>query len=190
MRKASTVLMALSMFILVLSSMVFADEEKPAAHQYVGSAKCKICHNSEKKGAQYTKWQESKHSKAYETLASEAALKIGKGMGIDNPQTSDKCLKCHVTAFGAPADEKAESFDQTEGVGCEACHGPGSDYKKMSVMKDKKAAIAAGLILPTEETCVKCHNEESPTFKEFNFAEFSKIIAHPDPALHDETTKE
>jgi hypothetical protein len=35
------------------------------------------------------KWQESKHSKAYEVLASDAAIAIGKEKGIDNPQTSD-----------------------------------------------------------------------------------------------------
>jgi hypothetical protein len=176
-----------------MSSLAAAQEEvkkeAPAVHQYVGAAKCKVCHNAEKKGAQYTKWEESKHSRAYESLASEAALKIGKDKGIENPQTSDQCLKCHVTAFGAPAEAKAESFDQTEGVGCEACHGPGSDYKKMTVMKDLKAAMAAGLVMPTEETCVKCHNQESPTYKEFKFAEFSKIIAHPNPEKG-EATKE
>ncbi|MBI4345212.1 MAG: hypothetical protein HY553_00045, partial [Elusimicrobia bacterium] len=32
-----------------------------AVHQYVGVKKCKICHTSEKGGAQYKKWLESKH---------------------------------------------------------------------------------------------------------------------------------
>jgi hypothetical protein len=129
MRRASVILMSIGLLIFLLSSVVVAEE---VAHQYVGSAKCKTCHKAEKKGAQYVKWQEGKHSKAYEVLASD--------------QTSDQCLKCHVTAFGAAAEAKAESFDQTEGVGCEACHGPGSDYKKMKVMKDRDAALAAGMI--------------------------------------------
>lgn len=178
--------MSIGLMIFMLSTVVMAEE---AAHQYVGAAKCKICHKAEKKGDQYGKWEASKHSKAYEVLASEAAIAIGKDKGIENPQTSDQCLKCHVTAFGAAAEAKAESFDQTEGVGCEACHGPGSDYKKMSVMKDLAAAKDAGLIVPTEETCVTCHNEESPTYKEFKYAEFYKIIAHPDPEMA-EATKE
>ena len=172
MRKASVILMSIGLLIFVMSAVVVAEE---GVHQYIGSAKCKVCHKAEKKGAQYTLWQESKHSKAYETLASEEAIEIGKAKGIDNPQTSDECLKCHVTAFGAAAEAKAESYDQAEGVGCEACHGPGSDYKKMTVMKDREAALAAGMIIPTEETCVGCHNEESPTYKEFDYAEFSKI---------------
>ncbi len=166
---------------LLLLAALGAAQEKKIEHQYLGAAKCKTCHKSEAKGAQYTKWTESKHSKAYEVLASEEAIAIGKKLGVDNPQTSDQCLVCHVTAFSAPAEAKAESFDQTEGVGCEACHGAGSDYKKMKIMKDREASIAAGLIIPDEEVCVGCHNEKSPNFKEFNFEEAYKLIAHPNP---------
>jgi hypothetical protein len=36
---------------------------------------------------------------------------------------------------------------------------------KMSVMKDRKLAIEAGLLMPDEKTCLKCHNENVP--KEF-----------------------
>ncbi len=169
--------------LLLLSVLGTAQEkqEKKVEHQYVGVAKCKTCHKAEAKGAQYIKWTESKHSKAYEVLASEEAIAIGKKLDIDNPQTSDQCLVCHVTAFAAPAEAKAESFDQTEGVGCEVCHGPGSDYRKLKIMKDQEASIAAGLIIPDEEVCVGCHNEKSPNFKEFNFEEALKVIAHPNP---------
>ncbi len=166
---------------LLLLSVLGAAQEKKIEHQFIGAAKCKTCHKSEAKGAQYIKWTESEHSKAYEVLASEEAIAIGKKLDVDNPQTSDQCLVCHVTAFSAPAEAKAESFDQTEGVGCEACHGAGSDYKKMKIMKDREASIAAGLIIPSEEVCVGCHNEKSPTFKEFSFEDASKLIAHPNP---------
>jgi len=178
MRKISVIVMAFGLLIFILSSIVVAEEGDP---QYVGSAKCKICHKAEKRGAQYTKWEEGKHSKAYEVLASEEAIAAGKAMGIDNPQTSDKCLKCHVTAFGVAAELKAESFDKAEGVGCEACHGPGSEYKSLKIMNDREAALAAGMVIPTEETCIGCHNEESPTYKEFKYEEFWKKIAHPIP---------
>jgi hypothetical protein len=40
-----------------------------------------------------------------------------------------------------------------------------------------------GLILPTEEVCKTCHNEESPTYRPFNYEEKVKVIAHPDPTL-------
>lgn len=178
MKKTLAVIVSFGILIFALSSTVVAEEGDP---QYVGSGKCKVCHNAEKKGAQYAKWEAGPHSKSYGDLASEEAIAAGKALGIDNPQTSDKCLKCHVTAFGVAAELKAESFDQTEGVGCEACHGPGSEYKSLKVMKDREMALAAGLIIPTEENCVKCHNEESPTYKEFKFDEFWEQIAHPVP---------
>lgn len=183
MRRFVAGMMALAMVMFVFSILAGAQEEKKeeVKHQYVGASKCKVCHKSEAKGDQYGKWEASKHSKAFADLASEQALTIAKEKGIDNPQTSDQCLVCHVTAFSAPADEKADSYDQAEGVGCESCHGPGSDYKKMTVMKDRDAAMAAGLVMPTEETCVGCHNEKSPTFKSFDFAEAVKVIAHPYP---------
>jgi hypothetical protein len=36
-----------------------------------------------------------------------------------------------------------------------------------------------------EKLCKTCHNEESPTFKEFNFAEMWAKIAHPVPAAEE-----
>ena len=44
-----------------------------------------------------------------------------------------------------------------------------------------KKAVAAGLIeKPGEEVCVKCHNEESPTFdkSKFNYKEMAEKIKH------------
>lgn len=38
-----------------------------------------------------------------------------------------------------------------------------------------------GLELVNVETCAKCHNENSPTFKPFNFEERIEKIAHPIP---------
>jgi hypothetical protein len=167
------------MFLLI-SSFAFAEEEG-TTFKYVGVSKCKTCHKSAAKGNQFGKWLESGHAKAFEELASEESIKIGKEMGIENPQTAGECLKCHVTGYDAAAELKADSFDQTEGVGCEACHGAGSEYKSMKIMKDHDAAVAAGLMVPTEETCVTCHNEESPTYKEFNYEEKLAAVAHPNP---------
>ncbi len=41
-----------------------------------------------------------------------------------------------------------------------------------------------GLIIPDEKVCKQCHNEESPTFKEFNFKEYVAKIAHDDPTTN------
>ena len=48
-------------------------------------------------------------------------------------------------------------------------------------MKDKQKAVAAGLIIPDEKTCIQCHNDKSPTYKEFDYKKFYAKIAHPIP---------
>lgn len=154
-------------------------------HAYVGADKCKLCHNSEKKGAQYTKWQESKHSKAYEALASDQAKKFAAERGLGDPQKEPKCLVCHVTGYAAPDEFHTEKWRIDEGVGCEACHGPGGDYWKMTVMKDVKQATAGGLNLPDAETCKMCHNEKSPSYKPFDFDTYWAKIKHDNPLTPD-----
>mgnify|MGYP001819881094 FL=1 len=65
------------------------------------------------------------------------------------------------------------------GVGCEACHGPGSDYKSMKTMKDREASIAAGLVVPNEETCNSCHAGAAPhDLPAFDYATASKTGLH------------
>jgi len=175
---------------LCLQAQVLAQEtaeaEKP---KYIGVANCGKCHKSKTKGNQLGQWQTSQHAKAYEALATpeakEVAAKVDKS--ITEPQKSDKCLKCHVTAHGvdaaliAPIPEGKKGHSIEDGVGCESCHGPGSLYKSRKIMKDREAALANGLVIPTEETCKKCHNEESPTYKEFKFEEMFEKVKHPNP---------
>ena len=153
-----------------------------AEHNYVGADSCKICHKKAEKGDQYGSWQKSRHAGAYEALASDKAKEIAAAKGIDNPQESGECLKCHVTDYGLDASRYEKKYAMEEGVSCESCHGPGSDYKNIKIMKDIEQAKANGLLIPTEETCKKCHNEASPTFKEFNFEERYAEIAHPKPS--------
>jgi hypothetical protein len=169
MKKISC-LMACMLFLL--SSVLVAQ------NKYVGAAKCKMCHMS--KGKQYPSWSESKHAKAFETLKSEAALKIGKEKGIASPSTDAKCLKCHSTASTVTAALNG-GITNEEGVSCETCHGPGSNYKSATMMKSKSDALKNGLIVPDEKLCLKCHNSESPTFKAFNYATQSAKIAHKNP---------
>jgi cytochrome c553 len=161
-----------------------ASEETQRA--YVGVAKCKTCHKTDAQGLQFPQWEKSSHAKAYATLAGEKAKAIAKEKGIEDPQKADACLKCHTTGHGVDAKFLGEGFLATDGVQCEACHGAGGDSYKMATMKSlTKGEIepaAVGLVLPTAELCVKCHNKESPTFKEFEFAKMAPKIAHPIPA--------
>jgi hypothetical protein len=151
-------------------------------HMYIGVKKCGMCHKSEAKGNQLGQWEASQHAKAFATLASEKALQIAKEKGLEAPpQESAACLKCHVTGHGEKAELFEAAFKPEQGVQCESCHGPGSGYKAMKVMKDREASVAAGLVIPNEETCTGCHNDGSPTFKEFDFEKAWALISHPNP---------
>jgi len=174
--------------VVLVAGFLFAisyAQEKKAEFKYVGVKKCKTCHKSKKRGDQFGKWKESKHSKAYEVLASDEAKKIAKGKGIEDPQKSEECLVCHVTAYGVPSEKKMETLTLEEGVSCEACHGPGSVYKSFKTMKKLYAGEiepqSVGLVVPDKNVCVKCHNEKSPTYKEFDFEKYYSQIAHPVP---------
>lgn len=176
-------LLKVTVLCTFLAGVAFAGGD---AH-YIGADKCaKMCHKAKNKGEQLAIWQKSKHAQAYATLATPAALETAKKAGVTgDPQKAEACLKCHVTGFEAAATLKDSTFSYNEGVSCEACHGAGSKYNKLGVMKDKKASLAAGMIEPTEAVCVKCHNKESPNYIPFVFAEMVKKIAHPKPAAVD-----
>ncbi len=148
-------------------------------HEFVGVKKCSLCHKGESKGDQYKIWLASPHAKAYETLGTAEAKKVAKKFGIDDPQKSGKCLKCHSTAYYFTESIVTDGIPVEEGVSCESCHGPGKDYMKKSIMENKHDAIANGLLIADEKVCVKCHNQESPAYRDFKYAESFEKIKHP-----------
>ena len=169
------------LFFFTFSPICFS-QDVLAGHEIIGASKCKACHKA-KTGDQWKIWTESAHAKAFETLASGQASQIAADQGLGNPQHEDACLKCHTSwvslGAGAVVSEKGKYTD-SEGVGCESCHGPGSGYKSQKIMKDPQAARAAGLVMiKTADGCTRCHNEESPTFKDFDFEKRWAEIAHP-----------
>ncbi|RPI20560.1 MAG: cytochrome C554 [Acidobacteria bacterium] len=157
-----------------------------ADHSFVGVKACTPCHKTDKQGKQQPIWQASQHAKAFATLKTPEAQKVAEKAGVKGAASeAAQCLKCHITA-AAGADMKP-TFVKEDGVQCESCHGPGSEYKVMAVMKDHAKAVAAGLIPisvadgSAEKACKNCHNQQSPTFKGFNLKEAWGKIAHPVP---------
>ena len=148
--------------------------------KYIGAAKCKMCHNKEDKGEQYNKWSDAPHSKAMKSLSSEKSMAYAKENGIADPTKEASCLKCHSTA-GSIDKSLNKGVKVDEGVSCESCHGPGGKYNNMSIMKSREKSMEAGLILPTKEVCLGCHNEKNPFHKPFDFDAAVAKIAHPDP---------
>jgi nitrate/TMAO reductase-like tetraheme cytochrome c subunit len=183
MRVAVSILTATFLFLAV---MVMAGDEatketakkeskevtKEVTHEYVGVKICKLCH---KKDGVYPSWEKTKHAYAYDSLSAE-------------DKKNKEILKYYTTGTTA----KGELLTNIQ---CEACHGPGKDYKKKSVMENKEEAIANGLIIPDENTCKRCHNEKAPKAlaalaKDFDFKKMVAKGVHAMPSTEKTETKE
>ena len=146
--------------------------------KYTGALACGACHAGREHGFQYSRWRASKHADAYASLSTPEGWRIAAEMGVNgDPRTNPACLACHSTAHRDPAGGVLESFTPQEGVGCEACHGPGSQYATESVMKDKNLASKAGLRPVTKDTCLACHANAHG--KPFDYTVALATIAHP-----------
>ncbi len=148
--------------------------------KYVGADQCKKCHFK-----QFGAWKKSKMALAFALLApTDASTPEGKaiaekkkaaGVDPDKDHRKDaKCLPCHTTGYGKPGgyptevtEENAAHAAKRQGVQCEACHGPGSRYlpfleKKENENYKRSEVVALGLVTPTREVCLGCHNTDSP----------------------------
>jgi hypothetical protein len=178
MKRFTLILLAVGLLFGVSSILT-------AQNKYVGVKQCSMCHKTEKQGKQFDIWSKSKHAEAFKTLTTAAADEIAKKKGLKTKAAeSPECLGCHTITADAKLFDK--SFDVKDGVQCESCHGAGSAYKNMAVMKDAKKATAAGLLMYADDAaitklCVTCHNEKSPTAKKFELASMWKQIAHKIP---------
>lgn len=127
--------------------MALVDGEAPrpllafGADATQGAAACKSCHEAET-----THWQASGHAKAMATL--------------DATQARDPaCVKCHATASrGGPFPTELAEFRIDEGVGCEACHGPGEAHVKAGGGKDNIEGLGEDCpVCVIEAVCTTCH---------------------------------
>jgi hypothetical protein len=70
-----------------------------------------------------------------------------------------KCKMCHKVQFTSWQASSHAGLDPV--LDCESCHGPGSLYKKKSVMKVRKLAEIAGMVLPDVGFCTEsCHSDD------------------------------
>ena len=163
---------------------------------YKGAKTCKMCHTKAEVGAQYTKWSEMGHSKAFKTLQSDAAKALAKEKGIEGlPEAAPECLQCHVTAYDVKTKAVPAKMVMADGVQCETCHGPASNHMKdgMKFKKDPSIDMSKNIKRGDAKTCAQCHNDKSPTWDPkrytlkdgtttgFDFEAAAKKIAHPVP---------
>ena len=151
-------------------------QAQEVVHEYVGSKKCRMCH-----GQWHKSWQKSVKGQSFQILKPGARAEHKRKVGLDPKRdyTSEAaCLACHTVGFGQPGgyrialpnDEKAKRFAAArEGVGCEACHGPGGGFTQ--VMGDiylnerpyeQQELRRAGLRSIEPQLCLDCHDSKAP----------------------------
>lgn len=149
--------------------------------KYVGSEKCKKCHEDA-----YKVWAGTPHAHAYETLATKPKRPTLR-------QYDGECVVCHVTGFGNQTGFTDEArTPHLKNVGCEACHGPGSEHIKdklndelQKLMDPWKAPEKASDALKTrlknlvDQSCQKCHDGDNDV--NWDFSKKWPKIDHPSP---------
>lgn len=142
-----------------------------AGFTYVGTGACLGCHQRGAGGGPAGHWVASRHSRAFHTLTTDQAKLLAANRedysDITDPSLEQRCLMCHITAAQNPHAEwtnDARAVD--EGVGCEACHGPGSAYMAVEIMRNRDLFLANGGRIPDESTCRECHRDEAFVFLE------------------------
>jgi hypothetical protein len=124
------------------------------APHYTGSEACKGCHE-----AAYAWWRSTKHGHAYATLVDR------------NKQFDLSCVGCHVVGYNKPGGSTVTHVENLKDVGCESCHGPGSQH---NAEPEEKGLIAR---YTPEKVCVTCHNHEHSA--RFTYAAFRSLLIVP-----------
>jgi len=143
--------------------------------EYVGTKRCRMCHDEP-----YASLRESPKANAWEALkpGTFAAVKRQAGLDLSKDYTEDEaCLRCHATGFGSPGGYKAPApgdaqasrdAEERQGVGCESCHGPGSEFVEVmgQIARERRRyrfeeVRAAGRRIVGPDDCRGCHNDQA-----------------------------
>ncbi len=156
----------------LLADVCLAGAEGTESSKYTGPGSCSSpsCHGAVQARDQttvlqneYSTWVvRDKHAHAFGNLTNPVGMRIAKIMGLPSPDTAPRCLACH--ALNVPADQRARTFDLTDGVGCENCHGPASAWLGEHTTRGWKyeKSLDLGLydtrdLVKRSERCLSCH---------------------------------
>jgi cytochrome c553 len=160
MCRALFLLLALCVLVSLSAVALAADAKKGANPEaiFIGSAACKQCHEQEYDN--FAKYSKKPHSK-------QSVEKMRPKL---TREEQESCYPCHTTGYGQKSG--FVSYEKTPhlgDVGCETCHGPGSEHAETG----ETTAITRK---PTVETCLVCHNAER--IQNFNFRPLRYSGAH------------
>ncbi len=119
---------------------------------YTGNQKCKRCHSLPS-----WRYRKDKHAHAFKAIVEK------------RHEYDPECVRCHTVGFGyITGFMSPDKTPALQDVGCEDCHGPGSDHVERPMQTDYGTV--------TKETCETCHNvQNSPKFV---YDEYIKKIRH------------
>lgn len=169
-RKRGALERIVSIFVLAISISCTYSGAALAKPAYTGTTGCSSCHK-----ISTLSWEMSVHAKAFDSLKPgvKTQEKVKGKFDPNKDYTKDKnCLNCHTTGYNEMGGFKdIASTPEMVGVGCESCHGPGSEYR---VLHDKKKnftraeAKAAGAVYGSLDSavCTSCHVHKDTTFTE------------------------
>jgi hypothetical protein len=140
--------------------------------KYTGPGSCASpsCHGGVAPRSDNSVWQneystwvvKDKHSQAFTALSLPVAVRMAKILGLPNAFSAPKCLACH--ALDVPEAERARTFDASDGVSCENCHGPASNWLGPHTTKawTHQQSVDAGMydtrdVVHRSEKCLTCH---------------------------------
>ncbi len=156
--------------LLAVRCLMAADSAESSKYTGPGSCSSPSCHGGVQARDQttvlqneYSTWVvRDKHAHAFSNLTNPVGTRIAKIMGLPSPDTAPRCLACH--ALDVPADQRARTFDLTDGVGCENCHGPASAWLGPHTTRGWKyeKSLESGLydtrdLVKRSEKCLSCH---------------------------------
>lgn len=142
-------------------------------HRSLGVASCasSLCHGAVETWTksrvlqnEYVTWSRmDKHARAYSVLLNKQSQDIAKNLKLAKPaHEAPECLGCH--AHYVPEKLRSERFRVSDGVSCEACHGPAERYVRSHVERGAthKANVARGLYplsdpVSRAQLCLSCH---------------------------------
>lgn len=170
------------------SATCFAAE--PPKYTGPGSCASPSCHGGVAPRSDNSVWQneystwvvKDKHAQAYSVLSNPVATRMGKILELpSSADTAPKCLACH--ALDVPAAERARTFDLSDGVSCESCHGPASNWLGPHTTKGwtHQQSIDAGMyddrdLISRSQKCLTCHLGTSEKFVDHEMI----AAGHPD----------
>jgi hypothetical protein len=185
--------------ISIVTAGATAEREPQAAREaatvatraYTGPGSCAAaaCHGAIRPVAgsrilqtEYTTWiAQDRHARAAEVLSNAVSVRMGKILGLPAAANrAPKCLACHT--LDAPEAQQARSF-LSEGVSCEACHGPASAWLGPHTTKGWTHAqsVQAGMtdtkdLVTRTEVCLTCHLGTAEKFVDHEMI----AAGHPD----------